>query len=236
MLDRVKFWWRSLSLGADRLYGAAGWLALVVLILGVAAGIAVPLVFKLTSWLTAVVLMGFFIVVLLEGTYRVWHATERQREESSKEIERRFDSMRYALQISDINPSFIMNPSSMDVQIALKIKNNSDEYMRYETESYSLLIEGRRSPEGPLHGSAAAIIPPHGIDTFTPPPSPTVPLHWQMGSISWMVRYGHASSEQLQYRMRWEAFVQAMRQPGLPQGTLSGVHVVPANIPDIEKL
>jgi hypothetical protein len=47
--------------------------------LGAAAGIAVPLVYSISHWLTAVVLMGVFILALLEGTYRVWDSTDQQR-------------------------------------------------------------------------------------------------------------------------------------------------------------
>jgi hypothetical protein len=51
----------------------------VVLVLGAAVGIAVPLVFSLSPWVTAVVLMGLLIAVLLEGTYSVWNATDQKR-------------------------------------------------------------------------------------------------------------------------------------------------------------
>jgi hypothetical protein len=63
----------------DLLNSVAGWVTLIILVLGVAAGIAVPLVFDLSPWLTAVVLMGLFIVVMLEGSYRVWRETDQQR-------------------------------------------------------------------------------------------------------------------------------------------------------------
>ncbi len=166
MLDRLKFWWSSLSQGVGQLYNAAGWLGLVVPILGIAAGIAVPLVFSLSLWLTAIVIMGLFIVVMLEGTYRVWHVTGQERDAAKGEIEHRFVAMRYALQFSGIAPSFIMNQGNMDVQLGLTFKNYSDEYMRYEIESVSTVIEGIRSPDGPVL-TTAAIIPPHGTDTFT---------------------------------------------------------------------
>ena len=65
---------------------------MIVLVLGVSAGIAVPLVFSLPHWVTAVVLMGLFIAVLLEGTYNVWHATERERATlASRETQRLAD-------------------------------------------------------------------------------------------------------------------------------------------------
>jgi hypothetical protein len=234
MLDRLKFWWSSLSRGVGQLYNAAGWLALIVLILGVAAGIAVPLVFSLSLWLTAVVLMGLFIVVVLEGTYRVWHAAEQERDAAKGEIERRFTAMRYALQFSEISSSFIMGLGTMDVQLGLTFKNNSDEYMRYEIENVSTAIEGVRSPENSV-STAAAIIPPQGTDTFTAPAASGAPLNWQMGSLSLIVRYGHASGSP-RYRKHWECPIQAMRQPGLPDSPLSGINLVSASSLEVEDI
>ena len=61
------------------LNAAAGWLGLVVLLLGIAAGITVPLVFPVSHWLTAVMVMGVLVLVVLEGSYCVWDATDEQR-------------------------------------------------------------------------------------------------------------------------------------------------------------
>jgi hypothetical protein len=92
--DRPSFWWRALRRGVDLLNSAAGWVTLAVLVLGAAAGIAVPLVFPVSGWLTTVAFMGLFIVVMLEGSYRVWHATdqarlsaETARDETTEELE-----------------------------------------------------------------------------------------------------------------------------------------------------
>jgi hypothetical protein len=241
VLHRVKFWWNSSRRGVGQLYNVAGWVGLVVLVLGVAAGIAVPLVFNLSPWLTAVVLMGLFIVVVLEGAYRVWDATDQQRDAAlaerdtaRSEIERRFAAVRYALQISNPIPNLIPGPDTMDVQIGLEIRNNSDEFIRYEIESVSTVIDGKRSPDGPIL-TTTAIIPPHDINTFTPPPAPGARLNWQMGSLSLTVRYGNASGPP-RYRIRWEYAVQAMRQPGSPQGQISRVNIAPVSPPEVEDI
>lgn len=233
MLDRVKFWWSSLSRGVGQLYNAAGWLGLVVPILGVAGGIAVPLVFNLTPWLTAVVLMGLFIVTVLEGAYRVWHATEQQWEDSRREIECRFAAMRYALQISDIESNnFLTGPDAMGIQIKLKIKNNADEYMRYEIESFSLVIEGKTSSSGQILNTSA-IIPPHDTNTFTSPAVYGVPHTWQMmGSMSLSIRYGHASGGP-HYRKQSEYAVQVIWQLGSSQ---SQMNIVPVNSSEVEDI
>jgi hypothetical protein len=229
VLDRLKFWWSSLSRGVGQLYNAAGWLGLIVPVLGVAAGITVPLVFKLSPWLTAVVLMGLFIVVVLEGAYRVWRVAEQERDAFRGELERRFAAMRHALQISDIVASIIVGSGATGVQLGVKFKNNSDEYMRYEIESVSTVIEGVHGSDGAIL-STAAIIPPHGTDTFTSPAVSGTPFDWQMGSLSLTVRYGHASGLP-QYRRHWEFAVQAVRQQ---DGV--NVNLVPVNAPEVDDI
>jgi hypothetical protein len=79
VLSRARFWWQVFKRGAGGLNTAAGWVGFVVLMLGVAAGITVPLVFRVSNWLTAVILMGVIVVVVLEGSYHVWAATEANR-------------------------------------------------------------------------------------------------------------------------------------------------------------
>src|SRR5690349_17559281 len=105
MDDRTRFWWNSLSRGISELYDAAGWVGLIVLILGVGAGIAVPLVFSLSPWLTAVVLLGLFLLTMAEGAYHVWQEVNRQRlaalserDAAISQIEDRFAALRYALE------------------------------------------------------------------------------------------------------------------------------------------
>lgn len=79
MLDRLSFWRRVLSQGAGSLNSAAGWLSLIVLVLGVAAGVTVPLVFHVSHWLTAVIVAAAVVIVVLEGSYRVWAVTDAAR-------------------------------------------------------------------------------------------------------------------------------------------------------------
>jgi hypothetical protein len=76
---RAKFWWQVLNRGANGLNIAAGWFSLIVLILGVICGVTVPLVLHLSPWLGAVIVMAAVVVVVLEGSYCVWVATEAAR-------------------------------------------------------------------------------------------------------------------------------------------------------------
>jgi hypothetical protein len=82
MLDRLRFWWRAVSQGGTRLNTWAGWFGLIVLVLGVAAGVTVPLVFHLSHWVTAVILMGAALVVVAEGSDLEWKEADTKRRES----------------------------------------------------------------------------------------------------------------------------------------------------------
>lgn len=241
MHDRARFWWNSLGRGIGELYDAAGWVGLVVLVLGVGAGIAVPLVFSLSPWLTAVVLLGLFLVVMAEGTYHVWHEINQQRlaalnerDTTKAEIEDRFAGLRYALEITNFDPGLIYDPDSMQVQIGIKIENTSTEYVRYEIESVSTSIAGRRSV-AELAGARTGIIPPSGFHNLTPPPAVGVPFGWELGSMSLAILYGHASGP-LRYRRRWEYVVEAMRQVGSPQNEISKINLVPVTAPEVEDI
>jgi len=77
--SRAKFCWQVLSRGVGGLNSAAGWVGLVVLLLGVAAGITVPLVLHTSAWVTAVIVMGALVFVVLDGSYQVWAATDAAR-------------------------------------------------------------------------------------------------------------------------------------------------------------
>jgi hypothetical protein len=45
------------------------------------------LVFSVSHWLTAVILLAAFIVLMLEGTYRVWEKTDQNREATGESLE-----------------------------------------------------------------------------------------------------------------------------------------------------
>jgi hypothetical protein len=84
MLDRPKFWWRVLRLGAGNFNSTAGWFSLIVLILGLAAGVSVPQVFRVSHWLTAVILMAIVVVIILQGSYSAWAVTDAERKTALK--------------------------------------------------------------------------------------------------------------------------------------------------------
>lgn len=86
ILDRSRFWWRAVRQGTASLNTSAGWLSLVVLALGVAAGITVPLVLHVSHWVTAVIILGAALVVVAEGSYLEWKATDELRRKAESAL------------------------------------------------------------------------------------------------------------------------------------------------------
>jgi len=75
---RIKLWLRVLRAGVKPLDTMARWIAVAVLLLGV-AGITVTLVLHLPGPLTVIILMGLLLVVVLEGAYQIWDETDQGR-------------------------------------------------------------------------------------------------------------------------------------------------------------
>lgn len=98
---RLQFWARAVTRGAGALNSAAGWLGLVVLLLGLAAGVAVPLVLHVSRWLTAVILLAIFALVVLEGCYRLWDATDQLRASVQRERDKALEARSRAVKLSD---------------------------------------------------------------------------------------------------------------------------------------
>src|SRR5690242_9216686 len=87
--DRAAFWWRAVRQGAGQLNSLTGWVGMVVLVLGTAVGVAVPQVYHVSHWLTAVVLLGLLVLVLAEGAYRIWRQAADKEQELNTAISQR---------------------------------------------------------------------------------------------------------------------------------------------------
>jgi hypothetical protein len=85
MRERLWFWRRVLLQGTGLVNAAAGWAGTILLGLGAIAGITVPLVFHLSHWLIAVILLILLVVVTAEGGYQVWHESDRDRKAAEAE-------------------------------------------------------------------------------------------------------------------------------------------------------
>ena len=81
-------------------------------------------------------LLGLLVIVVAEESYQVWHATDQvrraaatERDEAVGEIERRFETQRFALAIDGIDATLhpTSNPIVGGIQFGLVLANNSDE-------------------------------------------------------------------------------------------------------------
>jgi hypothetical protein len=214
--DRARFWWRALKWGAERLNNAAAWFSLAVLILGAAAGLTVRLVFHESLWLTAIVLLALLVLVMFEGTYRVWHVTDQdrvtaasERDAAKQEIQSRFSRLRYAFYLVDIDAQTRLRPDDNAIgnaEVTLRVGNTSTEdYLRCKMENITIVIDGQRLADDgdPVLSQGFPIISPRGHVLVRCPSVCGVPVHWQTGSVRFTVRYGHPS-EPLQYRVTQE--------------------------------
>jgi hypothetical protein len=240
--ERLAFWWRALTRGAGQLNTAAGWLGLVVLILGVAAGIAVPLVFHVSPWFTAVILLALLVIVVLEGSYGVWKATDSDRESAvtdrdaaRTDTERRFAALRYALRRENIDYRMNLEPDgTWSIEVGLRLQNTSDAYLRYEVEQMAVVIQGR-AVENPTFYNRGTIIEPHGTDTFRYPFVTGVPDGWQTGSVEFTVRYGHPSAP-LRYRKSQTLRLTTSRLIGVPRPHDIRIQADLVSDPDVEDI
>jgi hypothetical protein len=66
----------------------------VVLVLGTAVGVAVPQLYHVSHWLTAVVLLSLLVLVLAEGAYRIWRQTANREQELNTAISQREQDLR----------------------------------------------------------------------------------------------------------------------------------------------
>lgn len=79
------FWLKALREGAAQLNSVAGWVGFIILLVGVAVGFAVPVVYHhLSHWFTAVVLLGLLVVVVAQGSYSVWLDAEKERKDAEE--------------------------------------------------------------------------------------------------------------------------------------------------------
>lgn len=203
MRDRLVFWAKALRHGALRLNGAAGWVGSITLLLGVVAGIAVPLVYHVSHWLTAVVLLALLVIMVAEGSYSLWFDADlararavAERDEVRHETEHRFETQRFALDIDGIDSVTHPAPhyATGTVELGLNLANHSDEPLRYEIESIAVVMQNnQRSVEDPLL-SRSGIIPPHGTALYLAPEVRGVRIPWQTGMLDVAIKYGHPSA------------------------------------------
>jgi hypothetical protein len=183
-------------------------------------------------WIWLPLLSGGFLL----ATFRAFHDVRMERDVERNEIERRFSTMRYALQRTgiDYHLDLCLEDHTLSVGVGLKLTNNSNEYLRYEIEHMIVIIESK-SVQSPHFYNRGIIIAPHGTDLFRYPFITGVPEDWQAGFIEFTVRYGHPSAP-LRYRKSQELSLRVSRFLNQPPPGNIRIDADLIHDPDVEEL
>jgi hypothetical protein len=158
--------------------------------------------FSIPLWVWLSLLAGGFLVAI----FRAFHDVRMERDAAKAEVKRRDGALRYALSFDSTiaSDTHVRRPGVGDVVVIFQLQNNSpDEYLRYEYEEVTVLIEGKESAESEVGTPKGGVLAPGAIARHGCPPVRDVPLAWQTGSLRLTVKYGHPSAP-LQYRKSWE--------------------------------
>ncbi len=171
--------------------------------------------FSVPVWVWASLLSAGFAVAIF-GSF---HDVRRERDAAKNEMASRFDALRYALSFSGIGSH--VHPrgdaATSDVQISFELTNNSAEFLRYEFEDATVVIEGRQSADDDPALVNGGILAPHESARQISAPVCGVPLAWQSGTLTFTVRYGHPSAP-FRYRKTQERRLSMRRLAGHAPG------------------
>jgi len=188
-----------------------GVLGVISAVYGAARPMA-PTLIPLWVWLS--LLSGGFIVAM----FRAFTDVRIERDKARYETKWRFDVMRYALQPAGVPVTLLPAASGvlgrLDLEVGLRLANNSAEYLQYEIEHMTVTIESR-TVGNPTFVNRGVIIAPGRYDVFNFPTIRDVDGDWQEGTLDYAVRYGHPSSV-LQFRKAQRLRLTAQREPGPP--------------------
>lgn len=163
-------------------------------------------------WVWLPVLAGGFLV----ATFSAFNDVRIERDKAISETKWRFDVMRYALQPAGVpvtmHPAADGTVGRLDIEVGLRLANNSAEYLRYEIEHITVTIESL-TVGNPEFTNRGVIIAPGGYDVFRFPVIRNVDAIWREGTLDFAVRYGHPSSR-LQFRKSQKLKLTAEREPG----------------------
>jgi len=174
---------------------------------------------------------------LLVATFRAFNDVRIERDEARSETKWRFDVMRYALQPAGVPVTLLPAASGtlgrLDLEVGLRLANNSAEYLQYEMEHMTVTIESR-TVGNPEFANRGVIIAPGRYDVFKFPTIRNVDGDWREGTLDYAVRYGHPSAR-LQFRKTQTLKLTAQREPG-PPGRRVYVKYELISDPDVEDI
>jgi hypothetical protein len=171
-----------------------------------------PTLIPLWVWLP--LLAGGFLIAI----FSAFHDVRIERDKARSETKWRFDVMRYALRPAGVPvtllPAADGTLGKLDVEVGLRLANNSAGYLRYEIEHMTVTIESL-TVGNPEFANRGVIIAPGRYDVFQFPTIRNVNGDWREGTLDFAVRYGHPSSR-LQFRKAQRLKLTAQREPGPP--------------------
>jgi hypothetical protein len=171
-----------------------------------------PTLIPLWVWLS--LLAGGSLV----ATFRAFNDVRIERDETRSETKWRFDVMRHALQPAGVPVALLPAVSGtlgrLDLEVGLRLANNSAEYLEYKIEYITVTIESR-TVGNPEFANRGVIVAPGRYDVFNFPTIRDVDGDWRQGTLDYAVRYGHPSSR-LQFRKAQRLRLTAQREPGPP--------------------
>lgn len=162
-------------------------------------------------WLWLPLLVGGFLVAV----FRAFDDVRLERDRVISETKLRFNVMRYALQPTGVPVTLAPTADGkLNIEVGLRLANNSAEYLRYEMEHMTVAIDSL-TVGNPEFQNRGAVIAPGRYDLFRFPIICNVDPNWQEGALEFSVRYGYPSSR-LQFRKSQRLKLMAEREPGPP--------------------
>jgi hypothetical protein len=188
--------------------------------------------FSVPLWVWLSMLAGGFLVAIIWA----FHDVRIERDAAKAEMTRRFDALRYALKFSDpidCHTHLAGDGTIGDVEISFTLTNNSEEYLRYELEEATAVIQGQQSAEDDPAFVTSGILEPHGSRKYLCSPVRSIPIVWDTGSLKLAARYGHPSAP-LRYRKSQERRLKMLRPIGRPPERGIQIRAALVSDPDVE--
>jgi hypothetical protein len=201
----------------------------------VAAAVARPgtTPFSVPLWLWLSLLAAGFLLAI----FRAFHEVRMERDAAKGEMERRFETQRYALTFEDLTIRLEPNQDhTWDMTVLVKFTNRSAEPLWYKVEETTTVIDGRRSVEQPTTPAEGAVIAPQGETSVVCDPVRGISIPWRDGSVEFAGLYGHPQGQR-RYRKPYVYTLAPPRQvirPGAPQDIR--VPAVPIKNPEVEDI
>ena len=190
--------------------------------------------FSIPLWVWLSLLAGGFLM----AAFRAFHDVRMERDAAKAEVRRRDGALRYALSFGTTiaAETLVRRHDVGDVRVTFQLQNNSqDEYLRYEYEEVTVLIEGKESAQGEVGIPKGGVLAPDATIRHGCPPVCDVPLAWRAGSLRLTVKYGHPSAP-LPYRKSWEYKLWQAPLAGSPPGQGMQMGGEPVSSPEVEDI